>query len=186
VDITASCQRLAALHPEYRDMIMVWAERGEEMAAGQFDLAVGVLRDLKAAGIRCYALSNMEPQAFTIRLTRFPFMTWFDGHVISGKEAWPSPISGSSKSSWNATAWPPRRSSSQMTRYVTSRPPAHSGSMPCITPALSNSGRNSRHLAFQGPRDAGLPGTQAQQAAQFKKAGSYAPEIDLIATLSLS
>jgi 2-haloacid dehalogenase len=86
VDITASCQRLAALHPEYRDMIMVWAERGEEMAAGQFDPAVGVLRDLKAAGIRCYALSNMEPEAFTVRLTRFPFMTWFDGHVISGVE----------------------------------------------------------------------------------------------------
>jgi 2-haloacid dehalogenase len=85
-DVTASCQRLAALHPRYRDMIMAWAERGEEMAAGQFDQAVRVLADLKAAGTRCYALSNMEPHAFTIRSARFPFMTWFDGHVISGIE----------------------------------------------------------------------------------------------------
>lgn len=85
-DVTTSCQRLAALHPRYRDMIMAWAERGEEMAAGQFDQAVRVLADLKAAGTRCYTLSNMEPHAFTIRSARFPFMTWFDGHVISGIE----------------------------------------------------------------------------------------------------
>lgn len=65
---------------------MAWCERGEEMVAGQFDQAVCVLADLKAAGMRCYSLSNMEPHAFTIRSARFPFMTWFDGHVISGIE----------------------------------------------------------------------------------------------------
>ena len=85
-DVTASCQRLAALHPGYREMIMAWAERGEEMAAGQCDQAVRVLAEVKAAGTRCYTLSNMEPQAFTIRSARFAFMTWFDGHVISGLE----------------------------------------------------------------------------------------------------
>jgi 2-haloacid dehalogenase len=85
-DITASCQRLAALHPDYRDAIMAWAERGEEMAAGQFDRTVDVLGEVKAAGLPCYALSNMEPEAFTIRCARFQFMTWFDGHVISGLE----------------------------------------------------------------------------------------------------
>jgi 2-haloacid dehalogenase len=85
-DIAASCRRLAALHPGYRDAIMAWAERGEEMAAGQFDQVVCVLSEVKAAGLRCYALSNMEPEAFWIRYARFPFMTWFDGHVISGLE----------------------------------------------------------------------------------------------------
>jgi 2-haloacid dehalogenase len=85
-DITASCERLATQHPRYRRMIMAWAERGEEMAAGQYDRTVRVLAELKAAGLRCYALSNMEPVPFTIRLARFPFMSWFDGHVISGLE----------------------------------------------------------------------------------------------------
>ena len=85
-DITASCQRLAALHPGYRDAIMAWAERGEEMIAGQFDETVGVLSEVKATGLPCYALSNMEPDTFTVRFSRFPFMTWFDGHVISGLE----------------------------------------------------------------------------------------------------
>ena len=85
-DVTASCERLAALHPGYRDAIMAWASRGEEMAAGQFDRTVDVLSSVKAAGIPCYALSNMEPDAYRVRCDRFGFMTWFDGHVISGLE----------------------------------------------------------------------------------------------------
>ena len=85
-DITESCRRLARRYPGYRDMIMAWAERGEEMAAGQFDEAVGVLREVKAAGLRCLALSNMEPATFATRRTRFAFMDWFDGFVISGIE----------------------------------------------------------------------------------------------------
>jgi 2-haloacid dehalogenase len=85
-DITESCERLARLHPGHRDLIMAWDERGEEMAAGQLDETVEVLRELTAAGTRCYALSNMEPRTFTIRRDRFPFMKWFDGQVISGLE----------------------------------------------------------------------------------------------------
>src|SRR6266550_4723724 len=69
-DITQSCRRLARRYPGYRDMIMAWAERCEEMAAG----------------LRCLALSNMEPTTFATRRTRFAFMDWFDGFVISGIE----------------------------------------------------------------------------------------------------
>jgi 2-haloacid dehalogenase len=85
-DITESCERLARLHPGYRKMIMAWAERGDEMAAGQVDETVEMLRELTAAGIPCYALSNMEPELFMTRRARFPFMSWFTGHVISGIE----------------------------------------------------------------------------------------------------
>jgi len=85
-DITESCRRLARRHPGHRDMIMTWAERGEEMAVGQFDETVEVLREVKAAGLRCLALSNMEPATFATRRTRFAFMDWFDGFVISGIE----------------------------------------------------------------------------------------------------
>jgi 2-haloacid dehalogenase len=85
-DVRRSCEELARQHPEYRDMIMVWAERGEEMAIGQFDDTVAVLGDLTSSGMPCYALSNMEPEAFRIRCSRFPFMRWFEAHVISGIE----------------------------------------------------------------------------------------------------
>jgi 2-haloacid dehalogenase len=85
-DITGSCQRLARQHPAQADLIMAWAERGEEMIAGQVDGTVDVLAELKAAGVPCFALSNMEPAAFALRRTRFEFFTWFDGCVISGIE----------------------------------------------------------------------------------------------------
>ena len=85
-DIRQSCEQLAGEYPRYRDLIMAWADRGEEMAAGQFDQTVEVLRKLKAAGLRCYALSNMEREVFAIRSARFRFMRWFDGQVISGFE----------------------------------------------------------------------------------------------------
>ena len=86
VDIRESCESLARLHPVYQDMIMAWAERGEEMVAGQFDQAVDVLLELKAAGMQCYALSNMEREVFPVRYERFHFMKLFDGLVISGLE----------------------------------------------------------------------------------------------------
>jgi 2-haloacid dehalogenase len=85
-DIGESCVRRAAEFPAYREMIMAWADRGEEMAAGQIDETVEVLTALKAAGMPCYALSNMEPEPFAIRYDRFGFMKLFDGMVISGHE----------------------------------------------------------------------------------------------------
>jgi 2-haloacid dehalogenase len=85
-DVTESCRRLARLHPVHRDMIMAWVDHRDEMAAGPIDEAVGVLAELKAVGVRCLALSNMEPARFAARRERFAFMTWFDGYVISGIE----------------------------------------------------------------------------------------------------
>jgi 2-haloacid dehalogenase len=85
-DVTESCEQLARRYPAYREMIMAWALRGEEMAAGQIDGTVEVLRELIAAGLPCYALSNMEPDTFAVRRERFAFMSWFSDHVISGIE----------------------------------------------------------------------------------------------------
>jgi 2-haloacid dehalogenase len=85
-DVSTSCERLARTHPDHRDAIMTWADRYEEMVAGQFDETVAVLADVVATGLPCYALSNMEPDAFRVRLDRFPFLGWFDGYVISGIE----------------------------------------------------------------------------------------------------
>jgi 2-haloacid dehalogenase len=85
-DVTQSCDRLARQHPRHRDMIMAWVDHDDEMAAGQIDEAVDVLAELKAGGVRCLALSNMEPTTFAARRARFEFMSWFDGLVISGVE----------------------------------------------------------------------------------------------------
>jgi 2-haloacid dehalogenase len=56
------------------------------MIRGAFDETVEILADLKQTGIRCYVLSNMETETFPLRLERFEFLQWFDGHVVSGRE----------------------------------------------------------------------------------------------------
>lgn len=86
VDTEQSCRDLAQVHPEYADLIMAWAHRGEDMVAGVFDDTVAVLSELRSGGVRCLALSNMEPDTFVERRRRFPFFRLLDGWVISGHE----------------------------------------------------------------------------------------------------
>ena len=85
-DVERSCRELAGSHPAQADLIMAWARRGEEMIAGQLDQGVEVLAEVKAAGVPCYALSNMEADTFAVRRSRYRFFDLFDGCVISGVE----------------------------------------------------------------------------------------------------
>lgn len=81
-----SCNDLATRHPEYADLIGAWALRGEEMIAGLFHESIAILTELRRQEVPCYALSNMEPETFVHRRTRYPFLSEFDGFVISGFE----------------------------------------------------------------------------------------------------
>lgn len=77
---------LAAVHPDQAELIRAWSERSEEMVAGPIEETVELLATLKAGGIPCYALTNMERETYPKRLARFPFLSWFDGTVVSGFE----------------------------------------------------------------------------------------------------
>jgi 2-haloacid dehalogenase len=77
---------LAAAHPEQAELIWAWTQRTEEMLAGPIDGTVEILRELTAAGVPCYALTNMESWTYPGRRERYPFLTWFDGTVVSGFE----------------------------------------------------------------------------------------------------
>jgi 2-haloacid dehalogenase len=77
---------LAAAHPEYADEIWAWTRRSEEMLAGPIEGSVEILHSLKAAGVPCYALTNMERWTYPGRRERYPFLRWFDGTVVSGFE----------------------------------------------------------------------------------------------------
>jgi 2-haloacid dehalogenase len=81
-----SCAELAAQHPQYAAQIHAWGQRSEEMVRGPIDEVVEILRRLKASGVPCYALTNMETETYPLRLERFPFMRWFEGAVVSGFE----------------------------------------------------------------------------------------------------
>jgi 2-haloacid dehalogenase len=86
VPLEETCGRLAAAHPEYAEMIWAWGQRSEEMVGGEIEASVGVLRELHAAGIRCYALTNHERWTFPLRRKRFAFFDCFDGAVVSSHE----------------------------------------------------------------------------------------------------
>lgn len=77
---------LVAAHPQYTEHIWAWTQRTEEMVGGPIDGSVEILRALKAAGVPCYALTNMETWTFPDRRERYPFLRELDGTLVSGFE----------------------------------------------------------------------------------------------------
>jgi len=75
---------LAERHPEQRDLIEAYHHRWSEMLAGAIEGTVAILEQLRGS-VRLFALSNWSAETFPIALERFPFLTWFDGIVISGE-----------------------------------------------------------------------------------------------------
>ena len=86
VSTAASCTELASRHPQYSELIWAWSTRSEEMIGGVDAGSVEVLRAVRETGMPCYALTNMEAETYPLRLKRFPFLSWFDGTVVSGRE----------------------------------------------------------------------------------------------------
>lgn len=86
VPAAESCAQLALRNPEFTDLIWAWSERSEEMVAGAIPESVEILKDIVGAGMACFALTNMEAETYPLRLERFPFLDWFEGTVVSGKE----------------------------------------------------------------------------------------------------
>jgi 2-haloacid dehalogenase len=86
VSTVATCAELAARHPQFSELIWAWSSRSEEMIGGVDAGSVEVLRTVRETGMPCYALTNMEAETYPLRLERFPFLGWFDGTVVSGRE----------------------------------------------------------------------------------------------------
>jgi 2-haloacid dehalogenase len=91
VSTAASCAQLASRHPELSELIGAWSSRSEEMIGGVDAGSVDVLRAVRETGLPCYALTNMEAETYPLRLKRFPFLSWFDGTVVSGREGVANP-----------------------------------------------------------------------------------------------
>ncbi len=77
---------LSAEHPEHAELIEAFAARWSETVAGPIDGTVQVLAELIETGTPVYALSNWSAETFASARTRYDFLEWFDGMVISGQE----------------------------------------------------------------------------------------------------
>jgi len=77
---------LAPRHPDKVELIEAFGRRFDEMIPGAIEGTVEIVADLKRAGVRRYALTNFSAETFPLQRQRFPFLSWFDGIVVSGEE----------------------------------------------------------------------------------------------------
>jgi 2-haloacid dehalogenase len=91
VSTESSCADLAARYPDHSELIWAWSTRSEEIVNGSYDDSVDVLRAVKESGVACFALTNMEKETYPRRLDRYPFLSWFDGTLVSGQEGLAKP-----------------------------------------------------------------------------------------------
>jgi len=76
---------LTRVHPAHRELIAAYRERWDEMLGGPIEPVVEILGELHAAGLPLYALSNWSAETFPVALSRYGFLEWFAGIVISGE-----------------------------------------------------------------------------------------------------
>ena len=78
---------LTEKHPAYKDLILTYYERWEEMLNGPIVGTVDIFRTLKKnENLNIYALTNWSAETFPRALQIFDFLHWFDGRVVSGEE----------------------------------------------------------------------------------------------------
>jgi 2-haloacid dehalogenase len=77
---------LCARYPAYTPLIAAWKDRWLEMIKGPKTDTVDVMRRLKDKGVPLYSITNFNDETFKIAASRYDFLNWFDGIVISGEE----------------------------------------------------------------------------------------------------
>jgi len=73
-------------HAGKSHLIEAFGKRFDEMIAGPIEGTVAILGELKRAGVPRYALTNWSAETFPPARTRYEFLSWFDGIVVSGEE----------------------------------------------------------------------------------------------------
>ncbi len=86
-------ESLAREHPERRELIAAYWHRWQETLGDAIAPTVAILGDLRAAGLRLFAITNWSGETFPIARPRYPFLDWFEEIVVSGdlKIAKPDP-----------------------------------------------------------------------------------------------
>ncbi|PZR28067.1 MAG: HAD family hydrolase [Citrobacter freundii] len=80
-------QELVAKFPEWESQIRDYYGRWSDMLKAPIPETVEILKKLKESGkYKLYALTNWHAGLFDIALTRYGFLHWFDGRVVSGEE----------------------------------------------------------------------------------------------------
>lgn len=79
---------LSAQFPQHAGLIAAYRDGWRDMLGGTIQGSVNLLAELKASGLRLYALTNWSHETFPLakEIERFGFLHWFEGIVVSGEE----------------------------------------------------------------------------------------------------
>lgn len=77
---------LSAEFPEHAARIAAYRTRWDEMLRGPIHDSVAILHELRARGVRLYALTNWSNETFPLAFERYAFLHVFEGIVVSGAE----------------------------------------------------------------------------------------------------
>ena len=75
-----------ARHPQHESNINAYFDRWSEMIPGEVEGTVKILEQLRGLNLRLLALTNWSAETFHFAEARFPFLDWFEGIVVSGRE----------------------------------------------------------------------------------------------------
>lgn len=74
-------------HPHYFTEIQIYYDKWEDMLGGVIQTTVDLLQDLHdSKNYKIYALTNWSAETFPIALTKFKFLSLFEGILVSGEE----------------------------------------------------------------------------------------------------
>jgi 2-haloacid dehalogenase len=76
---------LIAAHPEWAQEISAWDKRFVEMYGGAFDGTVALLSELHRRRVPLVASTNWGAESWVMAKSRYEFLGWFDGAVVSGE-----------------------------------------------------------------------------------------------------
>jgi 2-haloacid dehalogenase len=83
-DWDVAVESLSSRHPHRRQLIAAFRDRWEETLGGPIAPVVEILEELRANGVRTFALSNWSRRTYDLAAPKFPFLRGFEAIVISG------------------------------------------------------------------------------------------------------
>ncbi|WP_266158136.1 HAD family hydrolase [Dyella silvatica] len=84
-------ETLSAEFPQHAPLIRAYRERWVETLGGLMHDSIAIFEELRARGVRLYALTNWSQETFPIAWALYPFLHTFEGIVVSGQEGMMKP-----------------------------------------------------------------------------------------------
>ena len=77
---------LSQAHPQHEKLIKLFDTNWLDMLAGEISGSVDILKQLKAAGVPVFAITNFSAEKWQVFSRKYDFTQLFQGVVVSGEE----------------------------------------------------------------------------------------------------